>query len=139
MNRGDYLETKGSVIDFQVLHPPAPLNFQLVSQCRDVPLGRGSEMFFVVAAEVGGIFVPDAETGARGVEVFAQHETTRFLEADLLLILQRGHRRDAFEMVMKARNAHPKLMRDLVYSDRLVEMLAKVRDGFRYSFCIAKR
>ena len=46
-------------------------NFQVVSQCRDVPLRWGAELFFVVAAEVSGVLVANTETGAGRVEVFA--------------------------------------------------------------------
>lgn len=51
--------------------PSLRSDFQPASQCRDVPLRRGAELFFVVAAEVGRVLVADAETGAGGVEIFA--------------------------------------------------------------------
>lgn len=59
-------------------------------------------MFFVVAAEVRSILVADFEAGAGGVEVSAEHEAAGSLQADLFLVLQWTHCRDAFELVMEA-------------------------------------
>ena len=77
-------------------------NFEVAAQPRDVALRRCAELFFVVAAEVRWVLVADFEAGARGVEVSSEHEAAGFLQADLFLVLQRTHCRDAFEVMMEA-------------------------------------
>ncbi len=85
---------------------------------------RSAENLFTVAAEVGRIFIADAESGARGVQVFAEHESACFLESYLFLKLQGAHRRDGLEVMVKARNAHSELSRDVFNFKRLVEVFA---------------
>jgi hypothetical protein len=55
-------------------------NFEVAAQPRDVALRRGSELFFVVAAEVRWILVADFEAGAGGVEVSSEHQAAGFLQ-----------------------------------------------------------
>src|SRR6185295_13852249 len=62
----------------------------------------------VLAAEVRGVVVAHPVPGARGVEPLAQHEAARFLEPQLLLKLERAHRRDGLEVIVEAREAHTK-------------------------------
>lgn len=66
-------------------------------------------MFFVFAAEVGGVFVADAEAGVCYIEFFAEHQAAGFLKTDLFLKLDRTHRGYAFEMMMKTRHAHSQI------------------------------
>ena len=61
----------------------------------------------VLPAEMGGISVPHAVGGARRVRVFDQHQTTRFLQTQLLLELHGAYGRDRFEVIVKAGDAHP--------------------------------
>jgi hypothetical protein len=87
--------------------------FKATAQPRNVALWWRAELLLVIAAEVGRIFVAHTESGARRVQVFAEHQTACFLESYLFLELQRAHRRDRLEVMMKARNAHSKLARDV--------------------------
>jgi len=43
-----------------------------------------------------------AKIGAGGVQVFSEHKAARFLESELLLVLQWAHVRDCFEVVVEA-------------------------------------
>ena len=81
-------------------------------------------MLFVIAAEVRRIFITDAKAGARSVEIFAEHETSSFLQPDLFLILKRAHRRHGFKVMVKSRNAHPQLACDVVDPKRPCVVLA---------------
>jgi quercetin dioxygenase-like cupin family protein len=99
-------------------------SFEVASEPCDVALRRSAELLFVIAAKIRWIFVTDADSGARGVQIFAEHQTPRFLKPDLFLKLQRTHRRDQFEVMVKAGNAHPEFVRNIFDFKRLVKVFA---------------
>src|SRR3546814_2070055 len=53
----------------------------------------------------------------------------RLLQAELLLVLQRTHRRDGLEVLVEGRDAHPRLRRQLGDGDRLLEVALQAADG----------
>jgi hypothetical protein len=91
---------------------------------------RRSEEPLVVAGEVRGVAVAHAEAGTRGVQVLAEHEASGRLEAHPLLELQGAHRGDRIEVVVEARDAHPRLPRYVFDSEWPVEVLAQPLEGF---------
>src|SRR4028119_119436 len=95
-----------------------------------VARGRRSEEPLVVAGEVRGVAVAHAEASTRGVQVLADHEAAGLLEAHPLLELQGAHRGDRLEVVVEARDAHPRLPRYVFDSERPVEVLAQPLEGF---------
>jgi hypothetical protein len=90
---------------------------------------RCAEEPLVLAGEVRGVAVPHVVAGACGVEALAEHQTAGFLEPQLLLELQRAHRGEHPKVVVEVRDAHPELARDVLDSQRLVEVFAKPLDG----------
>ena len=54
--------------------------FKVAAKLSDVTLRRGTESFFVLAAEVRGVFIAHMGHGARRVQVFAEQQ------AELLLL-----------------------------------------------------
>ncbi|VTZ61716.1 conserved hypothetical protein [Sinorhizobium medicae] len=60
----------------------------------------------IFAAELGLALITDLVAGIAGIEALLQHQAPCLLEAELLLVLQRAHRRDGLEMVMQRGNAH---------------------------------
>jgi len=64
-------------------------------QPRDVAQWRSAEQATVFTAELRRALVTDLEPCGCGIQVFGQHQAPGFLQAELLLILQRaqgGHR-----------------------------------------------
>ena len=57
------------------------LKFKVAAQLGDVTLRRSAEKLFVLAAKVRWVFIAHTEPGARCVQVFAEHQTTCFLES----------------------------------------------------------
>jgi hypothetical protein len=94
----------------------------------DVTLLRGAEKLFVLVAKGQWVFIAHTEPGARYVQVFTEHHTARFLEPDLFMKLQRAYRRDGLEVMIEAGNAHSEFARDILHSERLVEMFAEIFD-----------
>src|SRR5262252_5011106 len=72
----------------------------------DFTYRRIPEQPAVLAAELRRAFI--ADTAAYGSDIFSfvSQNAPRFLEAKLLLILQRTHAGDAAEPLMKTGNAH---------------------------------
>ena len=56
---------------------------------------------FVLAVEVRDVIVTDAESGFGGVDILVEHQAPGFLKTQLLLELQRAHRRHRFKMDVK--------------------------------------
>ena len=69
--------------------------------------------------------VTDAVGHACCIKSLAEQETAGFLESQPLLELQGAHRGHGFEVVMESRDAHAKLARDAVNSERLVKVLVE--------------
>src|SRR5438876_3112226 len=99
-----------------------------LSHSSDVPHRRLAEVPLVLAVEVRGIVVTDSVAGFRRVEIFAEHQPPGLLKPQLLLELQRTHRRHGSEVRMEPGHAHAQLSRDLVDPQRLVEVHAKFLD-----------
>src|SRR5919107_2571929 len=98
---------------------------------------RRAEESLVVAGEVRDVAVAYAVAGARGVEVLAEHEASGLLEAHPLLELQRAHRGDRLEVVVKARHAHPELPGDVFDPERPVEVFPKPLQGSSDAVAVA--
>ena len=90
---------------------------------------RRAEEPLVLAGELRGVAVAHPVAGTRDVEVLAEHEAARFLEAHSLLELQGAHRRDRPEVVVEARDAHPDLPGYVLDPKRPVEVLAEPLEG----------
>src|SRR5438445_4259876 len=99
-----------------------------LSHSSDVPHRRLAEVPLVLAVEVRGIVVTDSVAGFRRVEIFAKHQAPGLLKPQLLLELQRTHRRHGPEVRMEPGHAHAQLSRDLVDPQRLVEVHAQFLD-----------
>src|SRR6266851_1711196 len=97
-----------------------------LSQSFDVAHRWFTEVPFVLPAEVGRVFVADPVVGLRGVEILAEHQPAGLPEPQLLLKLQRAHRRDGPEMRVESRDAHAELPRDVLDPQRLIEVLAQL-------------
>lgn len=57
-----------------------------------------TEVALVLAAEVQGVVVPHSGAGHCGLEVLAEHQPAGLLEPQLLLELERAHRRHGLEV-----------------------------------------
>ena len=68
--------------------------------------GRLAEKAAVFAVELAGAFVADFEGCAGGVEAIHEHALPRCLQAELLLILKRTHRRQRTEMMVESGDSH---------------------------------
>lgn len=91
--------------------------------------GRRTERAPELAAELRRALVTDLEGGAGGIEALVQHQRPGFVEAQELLELQRGHRRDSPEVAVEGRLAHARAGRETLDTDRLAVMRLEVRDG----------
>src|ERR687890_2607850 len=98
---------------------------------------RRAEESLVVAGEVRDVAVAYAVAGARGVEVLAEHEASGLLEAHPLLELQRAHRGHRLEVVVEARDAHPRFPRYVLDPQRPVEVLAQALQCPRDAVAVA--
>src|SRR2546421_6176491 len=72
----------------------------LFPQALHIAHGWDTEEAFVLAIEVGGVVVAYAIGRTGSVEVFAQQQTARLLQPQLLLELRGAHRRDGLEVVV---------------------------------------
>ena len=54
------------------------LKFKVAAKLGDVTLRRSAEKLLVLAAEVRWVFISNTETGARRIQIFAEHQTARF-------------------------------------------------------------
>ena len=70
------------------------LKFKVAAKIGDVTLRWSAEKLLVLAAKVRWVFISNTEPGARRIQIFAEHQTARFLESYLFLKLQRAHCRD---------------------------------------------
>src|SRR4026209_2072283 len=90
---------------------------------------RRTEQPLVFAGEMRGVAVPHAVAGACGIKAIAKHEPARLLESQVLRELQGTHRGERPEVVVEARDAHPKLTRDVLDSQRPIEVFPQPLDG----------
>lgn len=64
------------------------LSFKAAPQAPDTAVWWRSEVPLILAAEMGWVLVAYAEPCARGIHIFAQHQTSCFLQPEVLLKLQ---------------------------------------------------
>jgi hypothetical protein len=98
------------------------------SQPFDIPHRRFAKVALVFAAEVGSVLVTDSVAGLRSVEVLVEHQPPGLLKPQLLLELQRTHRRHGLEVSVEPGDAHAELPRDVLDPQGLVEVLAQLLD-----------
>ncbi|MDT4852624.1 hypothetical protein FQZ97_868630 [compost metagenome] len=75
--------------------------------------------------------------GAGHVGAGYQHLAARLLQAQLLLVLQRAHRRHGLEVVVERRHAHVHRARHVFHAQRLRVVGAQRADGFRDALRVA--
>src|SRR5437870_3961248 len=80
-----------------------------LSQPLHVPYRWLAEVALIFAAEMGLVVVADAVSGFAGIEVLAEHQPPRFLEAQVLLELQWAHCGHRLEVGVEAGHAHTQL------------------------------
>src|SRR5207247_10464863 len=102
------------IVDQMRWHAPTPSSRRReLAHSPDVPQRRLAEVPLVLAVEVRSIVVTDSVAGFRRVEIFAEHQPPGLLKPQLLLELQRTHRRHGSEVRMEPGHAHAQLSRDL--------------------------
>jgi len=67
--------------------------------------------------------IPDQDGGLAGILLLVQHQLPRFLQAQLLLVLQRAHSSDVVESLPEGGRAHIRVGRQVVHANRLGEIL----------------
>jgi hypothetical protein len=90
---------------------------------RVIPLRRRAEQAPVLATELRRAFVPHTPGGAARVQVFVQHQLPRFLQTQLLLVLQRTHAGEGAKVLPEGRWAHVSAIRQIIPLQRLREIL----------------
>ena len=68
----------------------------------DIARGRDPKVLLVIAAEVGGVVVPDPKSGRGGVYTLIEHQLSGSLKPQLPLELHRGHVGNGLEVVVEA-------------------------------------
>src|ERR1700739_608322 len=97
----------------------------IVGSCLDdaagfyVAHGRLAEEAAVLAIELAGAFVADFEGGAGGIEAVVEHAFARYMQAKLLLVLQRAHRSQRSKLMVQRRYAHARHGGKLFNTQRL--------------------
>src|ERR1700722_11629742 len=76
------------------------------TQARDLDAWRRTEQAPVFAAELRRAFVADAMPGGGAFDAVGEHHPPRFVQPQVLLVLQRGHRSDRLETMMQRRRTH---------------------------------
>ena len=76
-------------------------------KCLDIASGRLAEEALVLPIELTRTLLTDLKCCARGIELLRQHLLPRCMKSKLLLKLQRAHGRQAAEVMMERRSAHP--------------------------------
>jgi hypothetical protein len=84
----------------------------------------------VLPSELAGAFVTDLQGSAPGIQTIYRHPRSRFLEPDLLLILERAHRRQAPEVVVQRGDAHAGDLRELLDTERFGKVVLDPGDRF---------
>ena len=85
-------------------------------------------MFFVFAVEIGRVIVSHSHAGAGSVKVLTEHQSTGLLQTQLFLELDRTHRGNALELMMKTGNAHAQATGDVFYVQRLTDIFSNFFD-----------
>src|SRR3990167_2464721 len=109
--------------------PWSPIVLCRVSETSQVAQWRCTEQAAVFAAELRRAFIADPVTCRGGFQAFAEHQAPRFLQAQLLLILQGAEGGDCLEAVVQGRGAEVDLTGQVLDTQGLVEMLVQPFDG----------
>lgn len=67
-----------------------------------IPMRRFAEHAFVFAVELGGTFIAHSQGRSARVLVLRQHQAPRFVQTQLLVILQRAEPRNRLKMPVQA-------------------------------------
>jgi hypothetical protein len=78
----------------------------LSKECLDISQGRLAEEAPVFPIKLTGALVSHFERDGRGIKVICEQARPGRLQSQLLLILQRTHRRQGTEMMMERRDGH---------------------------------
>ncbi|AUW43408.1 hypothetical protein CUJ84_Chr003064 [Rhizobium leguminosarum] len=81
--------------------------------------------------------IADAVTGRARIEPLHEHQTARLVQAKLLLILHRRHRRDRLEVMMEGRHAHADAVGKVFDAQWPREILLQPCDGARDPVAVA--
>src|SRR3546814_8815719 len=106
------------------------------------PPRRCPEQAAVLPAELRGTVVADAMAGRGGFHPFAQHQPARFLQAQLLLELQRRHGRGRLEALVQRGWAHVRRGGEFLDAQRSEEHTSELQSLMRISyavFCLKKK
>ena len=85
----------------------------------------------VLSAELGWAFVPDPECCLRRVEAVAEHQSSRLLEAEALLVLKRAQPCYRLEVQVKRGWAEPHVLGKRLNTGRLRKVVFEPADGPR--------
>ena len=96
----------------------------------DVPLRRFAEQTSVLTAELRGTFVSHSAPRVSGVKVLVEHQLPRFLQAQLLLILQWADTGDGAKMLPESSGAHVRTSREFVNVHCSREILLQPNHSF---------
>src|ERR1700722_17308274 len=91
-----------------------------VSQGLDIANWGPAEESPVLAIELARAFVADLERGTGRIEFTREYALPRGMQAKLLLILQRTHRRKCAKMEVQRRSTHACNRCQVLYTQRLV-------------------
>src|SRR6185369_13026064 len=142
---GDTARSKGSQSAAFVVSAPEicsklpPLIGSHLPQIRDVPQRRCPEQTVVFTAELGRALVADLKRCGRGIQALCQHQPPGFLQAELLLELQRAEGGNGPEVVMEGGTAHAGLGREIIDTELLGEITLKPVDCPGYLLTLAPR
>ena len=79
----------------------SPLTDRHSPQARDIPQWGCTKHPAVFAAKLGRALVTDMERCGRGVQPLCHHQSSGFLQSQMLLVLQRTERRHGPKVMMK--------------------------------------
>ena len=99
-----------------------------LAQRERVVAGRHAEHAAVFAAELRGAVVADGVSDAGDVVRVGEESRPCLAQADLLLVLDRRHRRDRAEVAVERRDAHRRELGELIDPQRLVVVDADPAD-----------
>src|SRR5882724_11979150 len=99
------------------------------AQARDLDAWRRTEQAPVFAAELRRAFVADTMPGGGAFDSVGKHQPPRFVQPQMLLVLQRGHRSDRLEAVMQRRRTHVHGFGEFLDAQRLRVALLEPLDG----------
>src|SRR5690606_39233759 len=91
---------------------------RLAAQLADIRTRRRAKHPSVLAAEMRRAFIANAIACGRRLETFPEHESSRFMQTQLLLELERRHARDLLEDVVERRLTHVHVLGEIARPQR---------------------